>query len=84
MDDFEDFDDKQNTYPTERSLSKLHKQVPLSVFTVLKFLNFTKKQQLTVGFLGDLRCTAAQPYSRSVADFAGTGFPSRGCRQERN
>lgn len=27
MDDFEDYDDKQNTYPSERSLSKLHKQV---------------------------------------------------------
>ncbi|RXN27017.1 LMBR1 domain-containing 2 [Labeo rohita] len=26
MDDYEDFDDKQNAYPTERSLSKLHKQ----------------------------------------------------------
>uniref|UniRef100_A0A673N7D6 LMBR1 domain-containing protein 2-B n=1 Tax=Sinocyclocheilus rhinocerous TaxID=307959 RepID=A0A673N7D6_9TELE len=31
MDDFEDFDDKQNTYPTERSLSKLHKQVIYAV-----------------------------------------------------
>uniref|UniRef100_A0A672S7G4 LMBR1 domain-containing protein 2-B-like n=1 Tax=Sinocyclocheilus grahami TaxID=75366 RepID=A0A672S7G4_SINGR len=30
MDDFEDFDDKQ-TYPTERSLSKLHKQVIYAV-----------------------------------------------------
>lgn len=27
MDDYEDFDDKQNTYPSERSLVKLHKQV---------------------------------------------------------
>lgn len=27
MDDYEDFDDKQNTYPSERSLAKLHKQV---------------------------------------------------------
>ncbi|MEQ2219234.1 LMBR1 domain-containing protein 2-B, partial [Xenoophorus captivus] len=27
MDDYEDFDDKQNTYPTEKSLVKLHKQV---------------------------------------------------------
>ncbi len=32
MDDFEDFDDKQNAYPTERSLSKLHKQVMLKCF----------------------------------------------------
>ncbi|XP_051733098.1 G-protein coupled receptor-associated protein LMBRD2B isoform X1 [Ctenopharyngodon idella] len=31
MDDYEDFDDKQNTYPTERSLSKLHKQVIYAV-----------------------------------------------------
>lgn len=31
MDDFEDFDDKQNSYPTERSLSKLHKQVIYAV-----------------------------------------------------
>lgn len=30
MDDYEDFDDKQNTYPTERSLVKLHKQVRLT------------------------------------------------------
>lgn len=27
MDDYEDFDDKQNTYPSEKSLAKLHKQV---------------------------------------------------------
>lgn len=27
MDDYEDFDDKQNTYPSEKSLVKLHKQV---------------------------------------------------------
>jgi len=27
MDDYEDFDEKQNTYPTEKSLVKLHKQV---------------------------------------------------------
>ena len=27
MDDYEDFDDKQNTYPTEKNLVKLHKQV---------------------------------------------------------
>ncbi len=32
MDDFEDFDDKQNAYPTGRSLSKLHKQVMLKCF----------------------------------------------------
>ncbi|XP_057217063.1 G-protein coupled receptor-associated protein LMBRD2B [Triplophysa rosa] len=31
MDNYEDFDDKQNTYPTERSLSKLHKQVIYAV-----------------------------------------------------
>uniref|UniRef100_A0A8C1WYM2 LMBR1 domain containing 2b n=1 Tax=Cyprinus carpio TaxID=7962 RepID=A0A8C1WYM2_CYPCA len=31
MDDYEDFDDKHNTYPTERSLSKLHKQVIYAV-----------------------------------------------------
>ncbi|XP_050949638.1 G-protein coupled receptor-associated protein LMBRD2B isoform X1 [Labeo rohita] len=31
MDDYEDFDDKQNAYPTERSLSKLHKQVIYAV-----------------------------------------------------
>lgn len=28
MDDYEDFDDKRNTYPSEKSLVKLHKQVP--------------------------------------------------------
>lgn len=27
MDDYEDFDDKQTTYPSEKSLAKLHKQV---------------------------------------------------------
>lgn len=27
MDDYEDFDDKQNAYPSEKSLAKLHKQV---------------------------------------------------------
>lgn len=27
MDDYEDFDDKQNTYPSEKNLVKLHKQV---------------------------------------------------------
>uniref|UniRef100_A0A8C2GTW4 LMBR1 domain containing 2b n=1 Tax=Cyprinus carpio TaxID=7962 RepID=A0A8C2GTW4_CYPCA len=31
IDDCEDFDDKQNTHPTERSLSKLHKQVIYAV-----------------------------------------------------
>uniref|UniRef100_A0A8C9SA03 LMBR1 domain containing 2a n=1 Tax=Scleropages formosus TaxID=113540 RepID=A0A8C9SA03_SCLFO len=31
MDDYEDFDDKQNTYPSERSLEKLHKQVIYAV-----------------------------------------------------
>lgn len=33
MDDYEDFDDKQNTYPSEKSLVKLHKQVSQRVFT---------------------------------------------------
>lgn len=27
MDDYEDFDERQNTYPSEKSLAKLHKQV---------------------------------------------------------
>uniref|UniRef100_A0A671VKQ0 LMBR1 domain containing 2b n=1 Tax=Sparus aurata TaxID=8175 RepID=A0A671VKQ0_SPAAU len=31
MDDYEDFDDKQNTYPSEKSLVKLHKQVIYAV-----------------------------------------------------
>ncbi|XP_029796856.1 LMBR1 domain-containing protein 2 isoform X2 [Suricata suricatta] len=31
MDDYEDFDEKHNTYPTEKSLVKLHKQVIYSV-----------------------------------------------------
>eukprot|EP00066_Takifugu_rubripes_P029394 XP_011618660.1 PREDICTED: LMBR1 domain-containing protein 2-B-like [Takifugu rubripes] len=31
MDDYEDFDDKQNTYPSEKSLAKLHKQVIYAV-----------------------------------------------------
>ncbi|XP_068191245.1 G-protein coupled receptor-associated protein LMBRD2B isoform X2 [Antennarius striatus] len=31
MDDYEDFDDKLNTYPSERSLVKLHKQVIYAV-----------------------------------------------------
>nr|XP_015195762.1 PREDICTED: LMBR1 domain-containing protein 2 [Lepisosteus oculatus] len=31
MDDYEDFDDKQNTYPSEKSLTKLHKQVIYAV-----------------------------------------------------
>lgn len=29
MDDYEDFDEKHNTYPSEKSLVKLHKQVTL-------------------------------------------------------
>ena len=34
MDDYEDFDEKHNTYPSEKSLVKLHKQVTLySLFT---------------------------------------------------
>lgn len=33
MDDYEDFDDKQNTYPSEKSLVKLHKQVRLHLET---------------------------------------------------
>ncbi|XP_043835453.1 G-protein coupled receptor-associated protein LMBRD2 isoform X3 [Dromiciops gliroides] len=31
MDDYEDFDEKRNTYPSEKSLVKLHKQVIYSV-----------------------------------------------------
>ncbi|XP_073199856.1 G-protein coupled receptor-associated protein LMBRD2 isoform X2 [Lepidochelys kempii] len=31
MDDYEDFDDRQNNYPSEKSLVKLHKQVIYSV-----------------------------------------------------
>uniref|UniRef100_A0A3Q1EY10 LMBR1 domain containing 2b n=1 Tax=Acanthochromis polyacanthus TaxID=80966 RepID=A0A3Q1EY10_9TELE len=31
MDDYEDFDDKQNTYPSEKTLVKLHKQVIYAV-----------------------------------------------------
>ncbi|MBN3301102.1 LMD2B protein, partial [Amia calva] len=31
MDDYEDFDDKQNAYPSEKSLVKLHKQVIYAV-----------------------------------------------------
>ncbi|XP_029434693.1 LMBR1 domain-containing protein 2 [Rhinatrema bivittatum] len=31
MDDYEDFDEKQNSYPSEKSLVKLHKQVIYSV-----------------------------------------------------
>lgn len=27
MDDYEDFDERHNTYPSEKSLVKLHKQV---------------------------------------------------------
>lgn len=29
MDDYEDFDEKRNTYPSEKNLVKLHKQVIL-------------------------------------------------------
>ncbi|XP_062410458.1 G-protein coupled receptor-associated protein LMBRD2B isoform X2 [Sardina pilchardus] len=31
MDDYEDFDDKRNTYPSEKSLAKLHKQTIYAV-----------------------------------------------------
>lgn len=31
MDDYEDFDEKRNTYPSEKSLVKLHKQVTLLI-----------------------------------------------------
>ncbi len=45
MDDFEDSDDKQETYPTERSLSKLHKQVMLKSFLCV-FRNNTNSKFL--------------------------------------
>lgn len=47
MDDYEDFDDKQNTYPSEKSLVKLHKQVRrfLSLETVC--VKFTACRNLT-------------------------------------
>lgn len=35
MDDYEDFDEKHNTYPSEKSLVKLHKQVTWLLGTVL-------------------------------------------------
>ena len=45
MDDYEDFDDKQNTYPSEKSLVKLHKQVKwrniLQGFSLKYFIVFT-------------------------------------------
>lgn len=34
MDDYEDFDEKHNTYPTEKSLVKLHKQVTLLITVI--------------------------------------------------
>jgi hypothetical protein len=37
MDDYEDFDEKRNTYPSEKSLVKLHKQVSL----IINFSCFT-------------------------------------------
>lgn len=55
MDDYEDFDDKQNTYPSEKSLVKLHKQVTstrispndlysfgLTVFIILESMSMDK------------------------------------------
>lgn len=42
MDDYEDFDEKHNTYPSEKSLVKLHKQVTLySLFTFWFLVRFT-------------------------------------------
>lgn len=35
MDDYEDFDEKHNTYPSEKSLVKLHKQVTLLIIAIL-------------------------------------------------
>lgn len=35
MDDYEDFDEKHNTYPSEKSLVKLHKQVTLLIKAIL-------------------------------------------------
>lgn len=35
MDDYEDFDEKHNTYPSEKSLVKLHKQVTLLIIAFL-------------------------------------------------
>lgn len=35
MDDYEDFDEKHNIYPSEKSLVKLHKQVTLLIVSIL-------------------------------------------------
>lgn len=35
MDDYEDFDEKHNAYPSEKSLVKLHKQVTLLIKAML-------------------------------------------------
>lgn len=45
MDDYEDFDEKRNTYPSEKSLVKLHKQVTL----IINCSYFTYNQKCELG-----------------------------------
>lgn len=51
MDDYEDFDEKHNTYPSEKSLVKLHKQVTLLKIAILctdvlvRFTNTSHKKR---------------------------------------
>lgn len=39
MDDYEDFDERQNSYPSEKSLAKLHKQVYEQIGECLTYAN---------------------------------------------
>lgn len=47
MDDYEDFDEKRNTYPSEKSLVKLHKQVTL----IINCSYFTRNWRMWIRFI---------------------------------
>lgn len=64
MDDFEDFDDKQNTYPSERSLSKLHKQVQIHPAFISRLATFRIAIQFNV-FMASQVIYAVQRHNRT-------------------
>lgn len=82
MDDYEDFDDKQNTYPSEKSLVKLHKQVRGHGERNATGRTYSRHYRRVCA--GDLRRAETQPDPGSVADPPAAGRPPGGRRQERD
>lgn len=82
MDDYEDFDDKQNTYPTEKSLVKLHKQVKVQTGPGPQGSVLEPTAVSPCLSSGDLRGPEAQPDPGPVADLAAAGRPPGGRGQE--